>query len=512
MATKRHDCTWRKEAGELSGKLAERDVEVSSLKEQVATLLSRVDKMEHKLALTTKQIVGPKSERMPTPEEEAKKKEGHKPARGGYTNPRKRKENAEALAAIPATIVAHPIPDEERRCPHCGDEVRPIGEGDKSTEYEWVPGRLERRVHVVETGRCPCKMHYARGPAPRRVKEGCQYGPAFLAKLAIEKCADATPLYRVEKAMRRAGIPISRSTLNDLLLYAADVLEPLWDVALGYMRCDPHVQADETSMRLQTRRERAFVWTFLSPDYIVYVFSPSRSGDTPKDILGGTKGSLTVDGYTGYNIVTDVDGRDRTGCWSHARRHLFDALPRAPEARRGLDIILELFMIERAAAAQDILGTKAHLAMRKTKSAKVIARLRAWRDQMTPFFEPSSAMGEALRYLNNQWDRLTTFLQDPLIPIHNNASEAALRIIALLRKNSLFFGNEEAGRRLMVLYSLLAMCERHDVNPEVYLTDVLLRIQDHPKDALGELLPHRWKQVHGSAFTVERTVTPADAT
>jgi hypothetical protein len=43
----------------------------------------------------------------------------------------------------------------------------------------------------------------------------------------------------------------------------------------------------------------------------------------------------------------------------------------------------------------------------------------------------------------------------------------------------------------MVLYSLLAMCERHDVNPEVYLADVLLRLQDQPKDTLAELLPHR---------------------
>ncbi len=142
-------------------------------------------------------------------------------------------------------------------------------------------------------------MHYARGPAPQRVKEGCLYGPAFLAKLAIEKCADATPLYRVEKALRRAGIPISRSTLNDLILCAADILAPLWEVALGEMRCDPHVQADETSVRLQTRRERAFVWTFLAKEYVVYVFSPSRSGETPKTILGGTKGCLTVDGYTG---------------------------------------------------------------------------------------------------------------------------------------------------------------------------------------------------------------------
>jgi transposase len=210
--------------------------------EQLKAVLARVDQMEHKLALATKQIIGPKSERMPTPEQEARKKEGHEPSRGGYTNPKKRKENAEALASIPTTIVPHPVPDEQRRCPHCGDEIKPIGSGDRSVEYEWIPGRLERRVHVVEVGRCPCKMHYARGPAPPRVQEGCTYGPAFLAKLAVDKCADATPIYRVEKAMRRTGIPISRSTMNDLVLTAADVLAPLWQCARDEMRIDPHVQ------------------------------------------------------------------------------------------------------------------------------------------------------------------------------------------------------------------------------------------------------------------------------
>jgi transposase len=505
LATRRHDCRWRREAEALHA-------QITAQGEQIKILLSRVDQLEQKLALATKQIVGPKSEKIPTPEQEAKKKEGHTPACGGYTNPAKRRENAEALAKLPKVTIEHPIGATERTCPHCREEVQPIKGGDRSIEYEWVPGRLERREHVVEVGRCPCKLHYARGPAPRRVKEGCQYGPAFLAKLAIDKCADATPIYRVEKAMRRAGIPISRSTLNDLLLSAADILQPLWEVALGQVRCDPHVQADETSMRLQTRMNRAFVWTFLAKEHIVYVFSPSRSGETPNIVLGGTKGKLTVDAYTGYNHVTDVDGRDRSGCWSHARRHLFDALASAPEARKGLDIILEIFLVERRAQLKNIVGTPAHLALRKKNSGPILKRLQKWRDNVTPHFEPSSAMGEALRYLRNQWDRLEMFLEDPLIPIHNNASEAALRIIALLRKNSLFFGNEEAGRRLMVLYSLLAMCERHDVNPEPYLADVLIRIQDHPKDKLVELLPHRWKLVHGSGFTVERVVTPEGAT
>ena len=477
-----------------------------------AAVVGRLNALEHQLALATKQIVGPKSERMPTPEEEARKREGKKRRGGGYTNPKKRKENAEALASLPTTVIPHRVSDDERNCPHCGDAIKPISEGDTSVEFEWVPGHLERRLHIVEVGRCPCKLHYARGPAPRRVQEGCTYGPAFLAKLAVDKCADSTPIYRVEKQMRRAGIPISRSTLNDNILLAAGILFPLWQCAHDEVRNDPYVQADETSFRMQTSVGRVFVWTFLSKLCTVYVFSPSRSGDTAKDVLGGTKGTLTIDGSTGYNVVTDVDGRDRTGCMSHARRHLFDALPKAPEAREGLDIILELFMIERDAQTRNIVGTREHLALRQKRSAAVIERLLDWRERVTPLFEPKSAMGAALGYLRNQWERLTAFLSDAKIPLHNNASEAALRIVALARKNILFFGNEEAGRRLMVLYSLIATCERHDVNPELYLADVLLRIQDQPRDRLAELLPHRWKESFGSGFTVERIVTPSGAT
>jgi len=504
LAANKHTCRWKSKAAELEDKLAQKDL-------QLAALVARVNQIEHKLALSNKQILGPKSERMPTPDEEARKREKKK-ARGGYVNPKKRKENAEAMASLPTTVIPHPVPEQERRCPHCGDEIKPIGDGDKSIEYEWVPGHLERRLHVVEVGRCPCKLHYARGPAPSRVQEGCTYGPAFLAKLAVDKCADATPIYRIEKAMRRNGIPISRSTMNDLILLAADLCKPLWEAALGEVRCDPHVQADETSFRTQTRMARSFVWTFLSKLHTVYVFSASRSGDTPSKVLGGSKGSLTTDGYTGYNIVTDVDGRERTGCFSHARRYLFDALATAPEGREGLDIILDLFLIERRARDANIVGTREHLELRRRESAPVLERLRAWRDKMAPLFEPKSPMGEALRYMKNQWSRLIAFLNDPHIPIHNNASESALRIVALIRKNSLFFGDEEAGRRYMILFSLIATCERHEVNPEVYLADILIRIQDHPKDRIAELLPHRWKERFGSGFTVETTATPAGAT
>jgi transposase len=84
------------------------------------------------------------------------------------------------------------------------------------------------------------------------------------------------------------------------------------------------------------------------------------------------------------------------------------------------------------------------------------------------------------------------FLHDAGVSVDNNASERALRVVALGRKNYLFVGHEDAGQNTAILYSLVASCEANGVNPEEYLADVLLRVQTHPADKLVELLPHAW--------------------
>ena len=196
---------------------------------------------------------------------------------------------------------------------------------------------------------------------------------------------------------------------------------------------------------------------------IAYVFSRSRSGDTPVEVLGETKGKLVADAYSGYNKVTTPSGRERAGCLAHLRRRFFDAQSAAPDAaKRAMDFILDVYRVERAALDADLLGTPEHLEMRQTKNA-----------------------------LGN-WDALTLFLTDAHLPIDNNASERALRVAALGRKNFLFVGTDEAGENLAGLYSLIGTCEVNGVNPVAYLADVLLRVQTHPASRIDELLPHNW--------------------
>ena len=77
----------------------------------------------------------------------------------------------------------------------------------------------------------------------------------------------------------------------------------------------------------------------------------------------------------------------------------------------------------------------------------------------------------------------------------NNLSERRLRIVALGRKNYLFVGHEQDGRNSAMLASILATCVLHEVNPQEYLTDVLIRVQTHPAYRIDDLLPHRWKEL-----------------
>ena len=119
--------------------------------------------------------------------------------------------------------------------------------------------------------------------------------------------------------------------------------------------------------------------------------------------------------------------------------------------------------------------------------------MKLWLEQEQQNYPPKSPMGAALTYLDNNWDSLQHFLEDPHVRLDNNISEQALRIVALGRHNFMFVGNDDAGDRLAVLQSLVSSCELNGVNPEAYLADVLIRIQDHPASEIDELLPDRWQ-------------------
>ncbi len=472
-----HDCGWKTRATDLEAKLEE----TSAKLEEVAA----------KMAAMERRILGPKSEKLPPMDREVRKQRPADPAATAAT----RRKNAELRATRVVTEdVPHKVPEAERRCPKCdGTDLRPVGDGKTSVVLDYVPGYFRRRQHIRETLACVCGEHIVTAPGPDHSVEGARYGDSFRAFVVTSKCADAIPLYRQAKQMSRLGIPISRSTLTDLLHQAAGQLAPLSKRLLELVAASEVVQADETSLKMQQPNKRGFVWTFLAEKLIAYVFSSSRSGETPSTILGASTGTLVVDMYTGYNEVTSTGGRTRAACLAHARRRFFDALSYAPEARTALELIRDVYLVEHDAKADGIARSDEHTNLRRARSRPIMNRLHSWLAERKDQYAPKGPMASAVRYALNNWDELTRFLDDARIPPDNNRSESALRIVALGRKNFLFVGHEQAGSNIAGLYSLTATCEANGVEPIAYLTDVLGRVGSHPAAALDALLPHKWR-------------------
>jgi Ca2+-binding RTX toxin-like protein len=82
----------------------------------------------------------------------------------------------------------------------------------------------------------------------------------------------------------------------------------------------------------------------------------------------------------------------------------------------------------------------------------------------------------------------------------NNAAERAMRPLALGRKNYLFAGSDEGGRRAAITYTLIESARLNDVDPEAWLGDIINRIADHPNTNIDELLPWKWRGAGSQAI------------
>lgn len=487
-----HRCEWRERAEGLQVQLDQANATVATLTEKLTAVEGTLEKLQ-------RHVFGQRSEKMPPVAEAIRDPAKAEAARIAAL--RTRRENIEKRRQLVTRKIEHKIREDQKTCPKCGGhDFSRLGGGDVTELYDLVPAKVERQLHVQEKLRCSCGETIITADPPAKVYDKARFGPTFIAQVVVSKCADALPLYRQAKAYRRAGVQVDDSTLGQLFHRAAEATKPLSKRLLQLVSEQEIVQADETTQRVQEKGKTrtAWLWSFIARDaaekeIISYVFSRSRSGETPLRVLGDTLGKLVADAYSGYNKVTLPGGRERAGCLAHLRRKFFEAQSTAPElAKIAMEYILDVYRIERAALDADLLGTPEHLEMRQTQSAVVMEAFKAWLDLEEAQQLPKSPIGEAIRYALGQWDALTLFLSDPHLPVDNNASERALRVAALGRKNFLFVGHDEAGENLAGLYSLIATCEANGVNPVDYLADVLLRVQTHPASRIDELLPHNW--------------------
>jgi len=155
----------------------------------------------------------------------------------------------------------------------------------------------------------------------------------------------------------------------------------------------------------------------------------------------------------------------------------------------ALLLIAQLYRVERQTRS---LAVEDRLELRRLQSRPILQKLHDYLLEIEAELLPKSPEGRAVRYTLKNWTALTRYCDDGDLEIDNNATERAIRAVAVGRANWTFFGSDEGGKTAAVLRTVVASCQRAQVDPFVWLKDVLSRIATHPITRITELLPHNW--------------------
>ena len=319
----------------------------------------------------------------------------------------------------------------------------------------------------------------------------CIASVQLLAYILISKYADALPLYRLEKILKRYGGDITRTTLANWIIRLDDVFKPLINLMREHQLTGDYLQADETRVQVLKEDGRPATsdkWMWLvrggPPDQpaVLFEYDVSRGEDVPLRLLDGFEGVLQVDGYVGYNQVCRENNITRIGCWDHARRKFVEASKAAPAKKKGGKVskadvaigkIRKLYVIE--ARIKD-LEPEQKKAQRQTLSRPVLDDLKIWLETNSRRVPKDSLTWIAINYTLNQWDLLIGYCEDGRLNISNALAENAIRPFAVGRRNWLFSDTPRGARASATCYSLIETAKANGLEPYAYLHHVLQHI------------------------------------
>lgn len=479
-----------------------------SLLKEVEDYKIQIAKVKHQLAQLKRMIFGSKSERFISEEDSSQLKLDfgetieEKPAEERPTEEvtYKRKKKSKGKRPVRVALPPH-LPREEHILEPTNKKAGDQKIGESVTEIlEYQEAKLYvksyHRPKYVAPGKDGVKIaDLPTMPIPRG-----NAGPGLLSHLTISKFIDHLPFYRQRQILKRHGLDIAESTINDWFTAICQLLEPLYDrLHLSVLGTD-YLMADETPISVLTGAKpgsthKGYHWVYYSPlNKLVYFdYRKGRGRDGPAEILKNYKGALQTDGYIAYDSFGQKQGITMLACMAHARRKFEHALGNDPE-RAGyvLKQIQRLYKIERTAREQEMSFAE-RKALRREESVPILDELYDYLKTQLREVLPKSDMGKAIAYTLNLWPRLQRYTEDGRYEIDNNLVENSIRPVALGRKNYLFAGSHEGAHRAAMIYSFVGSCKMSNIDPSQWLKDVLSRIPDHKANKLDELLPPNWQ-------------------
>jgi transposase len=425
-----------------------------------------------------------------------------------YTRRKREGKREEDLSGLPVETVIHSIPEEERKCPSCGETMHVMGHGEPRREIEIIPAQVKVVEHIQEVYTCRNCEHNGisvpviKASMPEPVIKGSVTSPSAVAHIMVQKYVNATPLYRQETGFAAGGFVLSRQTMANWMIYCSEHwLEPLYGLMKSRMEEEEILHADETVPQVlhepgRASRTNSYMWLYMTGvlaaiSIVLYEYQETRASAHPKRFLEGFNGYLHCDGYQGYHSLPP--GIKSVGCWAHVRRKFDEAVKSAPpdgqaasRSQKGLDFCNELFALERRYEKEG-LSPGERFEARIKHSKPVSDALFAWADSSGAL--PKSALGRAIHYLLEQRPYLENVYRDGRLELSNNRAERSIKPFVIGRKNWLFSASPKGAKASSIIYSIIETSKMNMLKPFEYLKHIFETMPNIAPEKYASLLP-----------------------
>ena len=470
---------FRREVGYWKSQHAKAVQRIEQLKEELDQSRGQVHALQDKLfgRKSEKSAGSDRSNDLFDPEEvtAAAKKRGGQPGHAGH--------GRRDYSHLPVEEEFVALPEEPLICPICGKPATMMSDTEDSEVLE-IDVRAYRRRIRRRRYRATCGCHPTRrtlmAPSPPKLIPKSNCGISIWVLVLLDKYSSYRPTERLLGQLEQYDLDLPGGTINDGLQRIEPLLQPIYEAFRQRNRQGDFHQADETRwlvfVVLDGKKGYGWwLWVVLGADTVVYLLDPSRGHEVPQSHLGAeASGVLEVDRYSGYKAMMPV----KRGllllafCWAHVRRDFVGVgkswTELTPWALEWLRRIQHLYHVNRERLQhpprsakfqeQDALLRHAVEAMQVETAAELSdSKLR----------QPCRKVLESLQ---EHWTGLVRFVDDPRIPMDNNASERAGRGPAVARKNFYGSGSLWSGRLAAAMFSLLATLAQWKINPRLWLT------------------------------------------
>jgi len=344
---------------------------------------------------------------------------------------------------------------------------------------------------------------------------------SVFAWLAVEKFALGVPHHRLEKYLECEGEPLDRGTMCRAMedlgnTLGATVVHAMFEDARTHCSV---LSTDATGASIQPGsrdggpkqpcKKGHFFTIVADTDHVLFHYVERHTSDAVAELFKGFTGYLQSDASSVYDILErgPPDPNDATvtlvGCWAHCRRYFFDAaVCKYPSGVEGLKRIREIYRADMAHAHLPPIDRKRK---RLESVMPLVDDFFAWVGRAARENHGRNLGTKALGYARNQEEELRRVFLDGRLPLDNTRSERALRTIVVGRKAWMFYGSDVHAQAAAAIFSILASCRLHKLEPWKYL-DELLRLLPHwPAHRYIELAPKNWAATRARLDSTELT-------